>query len=53
MSSKCADQSDVSLMKRVYVPKGSCNCNCNSEHHSMTPMGYMCDLCGHLQRTDF
>jgi len=53
MSVKCADQSDVSLMKRVYVPKGSCKCNCNREHHSMTPMGYMCDLCGHLQRTDF
>lgn len=53
MSKKCADQSDVCLMQRVYVPKGSCDCDCDNENHGMTPMGYMCDKCGHLQRTDF
>jgi len=53
MSNKCADQSDVSLMKRVYCPKGSCDCDCDNQNHGMTPMGYMCDKCGHLQRTDF
>ncbi len=40
-------------MNRIYVPKGSCDCDCDNENHGMTPMGYMCDKCGHLQRTDF
>ena len=53
MSKKCADQSDVSLLKRVFVPKGSCDCNCDKQNHGMTPMGYICVVCGHLQRTDY
>ena len=53
MSNKCADQSDVCLMKRVYCPKGSCGCDCDNQRHGMTPMGYQCENCGHLQRTDF
>lgn len=53
MSNKCADQSDVSLMKRHFVPKGSCDCDCDKQHHDYTPMGFMCAGCGHLQRVDF
>lgn len=53
MSVKCADQSDVSLMKRVYVPKGRCDCNCDKEGHSYTPMGFVCNKCNHIQRGDF
>ncbi len=53
MSNKCADQSDVSLMKRHFVRKGSCHCDCDNKKHDYTPMGYMCSGCNHLQRTDF
>ena len=55
MSNKCADQSDVSLMTRTrrFVPKGSCDCDCDDQHHDFTPMGFMCAGCGHLQRSDF
>ncbi len=53
MCNKCADQSDVCLMQRVYCPKGSCDCDCDNKKHGYTPMGFMCDGCGHLQRTDF
>jgi len=53
MSEKCADQSDVSLMERRFVPKGSCDCDCDKQIHDYTPMGFMCSVCGHLQRLDF
>lgn len=48
MSKKCRDQSDIILERRIYVR--DCPCDCDNQHHGFTPLGYMCDKCGHIQK---